>query len=362
MSDIVTVRADALARFVAALFEAAGAPPAHAERAGEGLVGANLAGHDSHGVVRVPRYLQGIADGQLDPKATPAVIRESESVLVLDGRSGFGMVVGREAMARGVAKARQAGLAMVAIRKSFHLGRIGEWAEQCATAGLVSLHFVNVINVGGLVAPFGGRERRMSTNPFCCGVPVPGRDPVILDMATSRIAEGKALVAKNAGKKVPPDSIIDAQGRPSRDPNDLYGPPQGALLHFGEHKGYGLALICDLLAGALGGGGANHPGHPVTGAVHNNMLSLIVDPRVSTDEGAFGAEASAFVDWIKSCAPVEAGGQVLVAGDPERAMRQERLAHGVPLDTGTWASLDEAARNLGFTGADVARLSGVARM
>lgn len=361
MTETVTIRAAALTTFVAALFEAAGAPKAHAERTGEGLVAANLSGHDSHGVVRVPRYLQAIADKHLDPHATPKTLSETPVTLVVDGRSGFGMVIGRETMRRAIEKTKSSGIVLVATRTSFHLGRIGEWAEQCAEAGLVSLHFVNVLNVGGLVAPFGGKERRMSTNPFVCGIPVPGRDPIILDMATSRIAEGKALVALNAGKQVPEGALIDAEGRPSRNPADLYGPPQGALLHFGEHKGYGLALICDLLAGALGGGGANHPGHPVTGAVHNNMVSIVIDPQM-TGGSAFGIESAAFVDWIKACAPVDPTAPVLVPGDPERAHRRHRLAHGVPLDPGTWTSLTDAARGLRFTPADIARMTGVARL
>jgi uncharacterized oxidoreductase len=361
MSGTIIIRAQALTAFVAALFEAAGAPKAHAERTGEGLVAASLSGHDSHGVVRVPRYLQAIADGHLDPQATPATLSETATTLVVDGRSGLGMVIGRETMRRAIEKTQASGLTLVAIRTSFHLGRIGEWAEQCAEAGLVSLHFVNVLNVGGLVAPFGGKERRMSTNPFACGIPVAGGEPIILDMATSRIAEGKALVALNAGKHVPEGALIDAQGRPSRNPADLYGPPQGALLHFGEHKGYGLALICDLLAGALGGGGANHPGHPVTGAVHNNMLSILIDPA-PTGGSAFGLESAAFIDWIKACAPVDPEAPVLVPGDPERAHRRQRLAHGVPLDAGTWASLTEAARALRFTPADIAEMAGVGRL
>ena len=352
----------ALESVVAAIFERAGAPAAHALRAAQGLVGANMAGHDSHGVVRVPAYLAGIRDRRLDPNARARIVHETATVAVIDGGSGFGQVIGREAMAIAIAKARTGGgLALAAVRRSYHLGRIGEWAEQCAEAGLVSLHFVNVVDVGGLVAPFGGRERRMSTNPFACGVPVPGGEPVILDMATSKVAEGKVQVARNKGTQVPPEAIIDAKGQPTRNPSDLYGPPPGALLHFGEHKGYGLALIVDLLGGALTGGGANHDGHPaIPSVIHNNMLSIVIDPAVAGD-GQFAAdETRAFIAWIKSSAPLDPGSPVLVPGDPERAHRRERGRDGIPLDAETWRQIGAAGEEVGLAPAEIARIAGVA--
>ncbi len=359
MAEIITIAHTRLIALTAAMFEKAGAPPANAMRAAEGLAGANLAGHDSHGVVRLPRYLQAIAQGHLKAAAHAAIVKDSGALLVIDGGSGFGMVIGREAMQAGIARAGQHGVCLVAIRRSFHLGRIGEWAEQCAAAGFASVHFVNILHAGGIAAPFGGRDRRMSTNPFAAGMPMPGGEPVILDMATTKIAEGKALVALHAGKKVPEGALMNAQGRATREPADLYADPPGALLHFGEHKGYGLALICELFAGALTGGGANSPLHPAEGTVHNNMLSIIIDPDFAGDGGLVGREASVFIDWMRECAPLDPEAPVLVAGDPERRSRAVRLAQGVPLDMGTWKTIVDAALPLGLSRDDIARLSGV---
>lgn len=347
--DVIHVREAALEKAVASIFERAGSPPSHATRAAQGLVGANMAGHDSHGVVRVPAYLTGIRDKKLDPKANARIAHETETVAVIDGCSGFGQVIGRQAMGIAIAKAKVSGLSLAAIRRSYHLGRIGEWAEQCASAGLVSIHFCNVVDCGGIVAPFGGLERRMSTNPFACGVPVEGGHPVILDMATSKVAEGKVQVARNKGAEVPPESIIDSKGNPTRNPNELYGPPPGAMLHFGEHKGYGLAFIVDLLAGALTLGGANHDGYPqIPSVIHNNMLSIVVDPAVTGNAAQVAEEARRFVAWIKSSSPLDPERPVMTPGEPERRHRQERSRRGIPLDPQTWGQIEAAALTLGI--------------
>jgi uncharacterized oxidoreductase len=358
---MIAVREVALEAAVASIFEKAGAPPRHAWRVAKGLVGANMAGHDSHGVVRVPAYLTGIRDRRLDPKANARIAHETATVAVIDGGSGFGQVIGEQSMDIAIAKAKTSGLSLAAIRRSYHLGRIGEWAEQCASAGLVSIHFCNVVDCGGIVAPFGGRERRMSTNPFACGVPVEGGEPIILDMATSKVAEGKVQVARNKGTQVPPQSIIDANGEPSRDPNRLYGPPPGALLHFGEHKGYGLAFIVDLLAGALTLGGANHDGYPaIASVIHNNMLSIVVDPAVTGNAAQVAAEARQFVAWVKSSAPLDTATPVLAPGEPERRHREERTRNGIPLDGQTWSQIETAAQGLGIGAAELRRIAGIA--
>jgi uncharacterized oxidoreductase len=358
MADMIRIKVDRLIDYVATVFARAGTPEKIARRAAESLAGANLAGHDSHGVVRVQRYVQSIQTGLLDAAAKPEIVVDLPSIAVVDGKSGFGQHIGREAMKIGIRKARKSGLCVVATRRSFHLGRIGEWAEQCVEEGLVSLHFVNVLNAGGLAAPFGGKERRMSTNPIAIGLPIPGRDPVVLDMATTKVAEGKVLVALNKGVEVPVDCLIDADGKPSLNPADLYGPPVGALLHFGLHKGYGLALAAELLAGALTGGGTNQPAHPITGAVHNNMLSIILDPKALGTKKAYAREASAMIDHLVGTAPVDPASPVMIAGDPERRTRAERLKHGVPLDLETWGQMAQTGRSVGLKDTEIKRLSG----
>ena len=231
---------------------------------------ANLTGHDSHGVIRVPRYVAWERSGEFVKNQTAEVVTENDSFAVVDGRFGFGQSIGPEAVQVGMRKAAKSGAAVVALKSSGHLGRIGEWAEMAAEAGLVSVHFVNVAG-SQLVAPFGGVDRRISTAPFSIGFPMRGAEPVILDFATSAVAEGKVLVAARGGKKLPEGSLIEPDGRLTADPHTLYGDyddarapdarnGKGAIRAFGEHKGSGLAFMCELLAGAFTGSGCAGPG------------------------------------------------------------------------------------------------------
>lgn len=347
-----------LRRFVTAVFARAGSSDDEAATIARRLVDSNLMGHDSHGVVRVTSYVGWLGEGKIRPNMHVRMVAEADGFAILDGQSGYGQVLGGEAMAIAIAKARKTGVALVALKHAHHLGRIGDWAEACAAEGCASMHFVNVVHAGGLVAPWGGRERRMSTNPFCCGMPIAGREPIVLDFATSKVAEGKVQVARNKGAELPPGCVVDGEGRPSLNPNDLYGPPPGALAPFGDHKGYGLAFFCDLLAGALSGGGCNHDGHPNTGTVHNNMLSIVIDLARLGDAGAIDAEARHFVEWMKACKPVAADGEVLVPGEPERRTRAERRANGIPLDENTIAQMQDAARRVGVAAAEIDALVG----
>lgn len=351
------IRDDKLRRFVSAVFAKAGSTTHEADMIAMRLVDSNLMGHDSHGVVRVTSYIGWLKEGKIKTNAHVRVVTESDAFAILDGQGGYGQVLGGEAMAIGIAKARKTGVALVALRHAHHLGRIGDWAETCAAEGCASIHFVNVVHAGGLVAPFGGIERRMSTNPFCCGMPLKGKEPIILDFATSKVAEGKVQVARNKQVDLPPGCVIDGNGKPSLNPNDLYGPPPGALSPFGDHKGYGLAFFCDLLAGALSGGGCNHDGHPNLATVHNNMMSIIIDMNRIGDAGAMNAEAQHFVDWMKKCKPASANGEVLAPGEPERHTRAERRAKGVPLDDNTIAQMQDAARSVGVAPKEIAALT-----
>jgi uncharacterized oxidoreductase len=353
---MITVRPVPLERITARVFETAGSSPAEAGEVARRLVGANLAGHDSHGVVRIPRYVELMQSGGVAVNQHARTVFENESIAVVDGKMGFGQVIGGEAMAIGLAKAKKTGVAVVALRHSSHLGRIGDWAELCAEAGYASVHFVNVVGAGAIVAPFGGGDRRISTNPFAAGMPVEGGEPIILDMATSKLAEGKVLVAKNKGVEVVDGALIDGNRRPTRDPNKLYDEPAGALLPFGEHKGYGLAVFCDLLAGVLSGGQTNHPAVPIKGRVLNNMLSIILDPAPGGDAAAASREVETFISWLKTSLPLEPGGEVLVPGDPERRARQARR-NGVPLDDTTWANILATAVALGLDRGEIERLS-----
>lgn len=344
---------DRLTTLVADIFVVAGCELAEARRVADGLVDANLAGHDSHGVVRVPRYVDWLHSGEVDAGKRLAVVSDAGSLAVVDGQYGFGASVGREAVEFGLAKAAQHGAAIVALRHAGHLGRIGQWAELAASRGVASIHFVNVAG-STLVAPFGGVDRRFSTAPIAIGFPLEGQDPVILDFATSAVAEGKVLVASNGGKALPPGSLIDPEGGMSTDPETLYGPLAGtierdhrngvgAIRAMGDHKGSGLALMCELLGGALAGSGTSGP-EPHRFA--NGMVSVYMTPSAFGSANAIARDAETFLDWVRASRPAEEGGRVLVPGDPERATAADRRASGVPLSDGTWAAIVATAAKL----------------
>ncbi len=328
------------------LLQGFGSRAAEVEAVVDNLVQANLMGHDSHGIGMLPRYTSAFLEGSLKPNAKLTTVLDGGALLRLDGNTGFGQVIGLQAMELGITRARQHGSCIVALGNSHHLGRIGAWAEQAAAAGLVSLHFVNVIS-RGIVAPYGGADARFGTNPFCAGVPLPGRPPVILDFATSVIAQGKTRVAHNKGEAVEPGYLIDDQGRPTTNPRYTVVPPFGALLTFGEHKGYGLALMCELLGGALAGGMTQHTSDTSKMRVINGMFSVLLDPHKLGAHERFAAEAQAFIEWVQASPARDGFGPVQVSGDAERAMLAQRSAHGVPVDSTTWQEILDAAARLG---------------
>jgi hydroxycarboxylate dehydrogenase B len=325
----------------------------------DNLVEANLTGHDSHGIGMLPRYAEAFVEGGLKPNTHVKTVLDAGALLRLDGGAGFGQVIGAEAMALGIERARTHGTAVVALGNAHHLGRIGAWAEQAAAGGLVSMHFVNVV-ARAIVAPHGGRDARFGTNPFCVGIPIAGRAPVILDFATSMIAQGKTRVAHNQGKPVPEGCLLDDQGRPSTDPRWTVVPPLGALLTFGGHKGYGLALVCELLGGALAAGMTQGDDPSGRRRVLNGMLSVLIDPGALADRAAFEAEAQTFLAWAQASPPRDGFPPVMVAGDPERATKAERSAHGVPVDRTTWQEILDAAVKLGVDPAAVNADAGLA--
>ena len=345
MSAGVTVQAEALRRFVAAVVERGGSSTEEARLVAHNLVEANLTGHDSHGVGMLPRYVDNLLAGGLKANQHLRVVTDHGSLLTLDGQAGYGQVMGHEAMALGIERARMHGVAVLGLANAHHIGRIGHWAEQCLAAGLVSIHFVNVISEP-IVAPFGGTDGRFVTNPMCVGLPIAGADPIVLDFATSRIAMGKVRVAYNKGEPVPPGILIDAQGRPTTDPGVMFRDPHGALLPFGDHKGYGLAVACEILAGALTGGITLHD-KPDPNAIINNMLSFIVDPDRLGTAARLTHEARAFAGWVKASPPAD-GQPVMLPGDPERAHRRHRAQHGIEVDDTTFGQLLDSARKLGL--------------
>lgn len=334
-----------LSAHVAALFAAAGNPPAPAAAIARHLVSSNLAGHESHGVIRVPLYLDWQRQGRVVPGRTGFVASDAGAVATLDGEFGYGQVVGETMVAEGAARADRHGAAVIALRHAGHLGRIGGWAEMAAELGLVSLLFVNSPGRGGIqVAPAGGRERRLAPNPLAIGVPQRDGPPLVLDITTSVVPEGKVRVALNRGAELPAGAIVDAEGRPSRDPRAYYGPPAGALLPIAEHKGAGLCMMIDLLAGALTGGGCSDPRVDGKG---NNMLAVFLAPDRLAGGEALRDDARDLALWMKSAAPLRAGDEILVPGEIEARNRAERMERGIPLDAETLRQIAAAAASLG---------------
>jgi len=329
-----------LHRVVQAIIRAHGSDEREAELVADHLVRADLSGHASHGTGLIPTYVAAIGKGLLVPGTAALPIRDDGPFLAFDGRRGYGQRVGHEAMEAAIERCRETGIVVMALRSAHHLGRIGAYGEQSIAAGLISLHFANVIDHDPFVAPFGGREARYGTNPLCMAMPgTADTPPLLLDMATSAIAVGKVRVATETGARVPAGSLQGPGGEPATDPAVLFGEPPGSLLPCGGHKGSGLALFCELLAGVLTRGGTIHPGNPRQGSIVNNMLTFVLDPARLGEHDWMAAEIDAVVRYVREAPPPDGGGPVMVAGEPERLAVEERSAKGVPLAAGVWEDI-----------------------
>jgi hydroxycarboxylate dehydrogenase B len=351
------IAADALTRFAEAIIAGTGSQPAEAKEVAVHLVEANLKGHDSHGVGMIPSYVKNAAAALLHPNQHAKLINEMGPIAVFDGQMGYGQVIAREATEWAIAKAKSGGVGIFALRNTHHVARVGTYGELAAAAGLVSIHFVNVLIAPGRVAPFGGMVGRFGTDPICITFPAildskgGGKPPVVLDFATSRVAAGKLRVAMNEGKALPAGYLIDSKGNEATNPAVFYR-ENGAMLPFGEHKGSGLALACELLAGVLTGGGAMQENIPNNG-IKNGMFSIVLDPTRFGDTGWMEREAATLIDWVKSSPPRPGVEEVLIAGEPERKSREKRLKSGIPVDTNTWKELVQAAGQVGLPAAQI---------
>lgn len=362
MAATVTIAADKLRAAVRHICLAGGSNEREASLVAENLVLANLSGHDSHGVGMLPQYILAVVEKRLKVNASVRILADAGAILNLDGNMGYGQVIGHEAMELGIRRAKDLGACIVSLRNSHHIGRIGHWGEQCAAAGLVSTHYVNVVGRPPLVAPYGGADARFATNPYCCAIPAtePSGEPIVLDMATSKIAMGKVRVAMNKGEQVSPGTLIDAKGLATNDPRTMFDPPIGAILAFGEHKGYGLAVIAELLAGAMTGGVTMHEGSWASGTITNNMFSVIIDPAKLGGAESWRREVAAFVDFVKASPKAPGSDGVLVAGEPERRARTRRLAEGIPVDATTWGEIVAAGESVQVSAAETNSVAGVA--
>ena len=341
-----------ITNWLTSLFIAAGCPEEEARLIASHLVDADASGHPSHGIVRVPRYMDYIKEGTVRPVCAFETLMETGCLQLIDGQYSFGQVLGHHVIAKARQLVDEQGMALIGLRNAGHLGRIGGWAELLADSGLISIHFVTVAG-SRIVAPFGGREARISTAPIAIGVPHEDGQHFILDFATSRVAEGKILVSQKTGTKLPADAMVDGQGADSDKPVTIYGDSatgavpdprqgEGAIQTFGQHKGSGLGLACELLAGALTGAGTNAHDRPFC----NGMLSIVFDPAHFDADQAIHQEITDFIKSIRSCAPRIEGEPVLIPGDPERAKRAEVKEKGILLSEAVCAQLIEISREL----------------
>ncbi|CAN5686193.1 Ldh family oxidoreductase [soil metagenome] len=342
------LRPDTLTDFTTRLLEGSGVPNVEARIVAESLVGSNLRGHDSHGVMRVPQYIDFLRKGDYKPGVMLKVEREGPAVVVCDGQWGLGQVQAQRLLELVIPRAQELGLAAGAARNCGHIGRLGEYAEKAAEAGLVLISTVNNCGAGQRVAPPGGTKGRLGTNPLCAAVPTED-GPIVLDFGTSVAAEGKVRVYHINKKPVPEGWLLDAEGKPTTDPSVLYEQPQGSILPMGgqqAYKGFGMALVLDMLAGGLTGGRSSYEGAPA--ARGNNVVFFVIDPELFAGRDALLREATGVARFVRNTPTAEGVDSILLPGDPERRIMERRSSEGIPLDEAHWARLAELAGPLGI--------------
>jgi uncharacterized oxidoreductase len=329
------------------LLRAGGATEEEAKIVGRSLVEANLRGHDSHGVMRIPFYVKEVQNGRLHSGAKLSVIQETASALVCDGGWGFGQVLSRDLTERLMKKAGETGIACGTLRQSAHIGRLGEYAEMATDRQMTAIICANTHGSGQRVAPVGGKRPRLGTNPLCIGFPGGKEGPFVLDFGTSATAEGKVRVKRIAGQQVPPGWLLDPDGNPTTDPNLLYGDPPGTILPMGgdqAYKGFGLSFMIEMLTGALSGGMCAIPNPPPP--MGNCVLFVVMAPGRLGGLDHLHQEVSQLEEYVRGVPLKDGVESIMLPGDPERRAMKQRLEQGIPLDEGNWSALLDLANSL----------------
>lgn len=333
------VSGEKIARISRELLVAVGATESNAAIVADHLADANLVGHDSHGFIRIIQYLREIAEGNIEPAAEPEIVVERGGVARISGNGTFGQVVCRFATELAIQKARTNGIAMVATCEHAHTGRLGSYSEMVAKAGMASIMTLGTRRTTvRKVAPFGGRDGRLGTNPISMGFPYGSEAPVILDFATSIAAEGKVRVYRARGQALPGDWLLDAEGKPSRNPEDLYN--GGAILPMGGldggHKGYGLSFMVDLLGGAITSLNCTErtEGDPTRGS-----SIIVIDLDTFGEPESIEREVETLVRHVKASPPMEGHDGVLYPGEIEARNRSQRQQDGVVIEDATWEEI-----------------------
>lgn len=344
---MIVQTAESLAELSQKIFEAVGCPPDIAKRVATALVDANLCGHDSHGVIRIPSYVEAVKEGHVIPDARPTVARRVGATALVDGRWAFGQVSAAFATDVAIAIARDQGIGMVGIVRCNHIGRLGEYATMASDAGMVLIVVAGGFGGRGVTAvPYGGSKPLFGTNPIAVGIPAGAQPDVLVDFATTAVAAGKIEVARAKKVPLPPGSIVDREGRPTTDPEDYYR--GGALLPFGGHKGYALSVVVEFLGRIMTGADSyaeGNRGGPVYG--HSGTLMIAMDPGVFVDAEQYAARADEALTRLKAIPPAPGSPGVMIPGEPEARSRAERSVHGIPLAEETWDRILSTARSLG---------------
>ncbi|MEO2046851.1 MAG: Ldh family oxidoreductase [Pirellulales bacterium] len=337
------VGAKQLAELSTSIFEAVGASTENARWVAEHLVQSNLSGHDSHGVIRVGQYVQAVDEGTVNPIALPTCERENLTCAGFDGHHCFGQVAVNTALEWAMTRSTHHGSATVTVNNCYHSGRLGAYTSRAAQRGLVSIMMVNAGGGGQWVTPFGGRAGRISTNPISIAAPSPSAYPLMLDIATSVVPEGKVRSHFREGKAVPKEWIVDGDGNSSDDPQSLYNSQPGALLPMGGeigYKGFGLAVMIDVLAGALSGAGCCSSSEV---SPSDGIFLIVLDPQRFTGRQDFARQVDGLIEHIKSCPTAPGFEDVYLPGELEHRTEQLRQKEGIPLSNETWTEIKQLA-------------------
>lgn len=344
------ISASDLRLFAERLLESGGALRQEAAVVAESLVEANLRGYESHGVMRLPQYVEAVRTGEIRPGARLSIAHETPAMIVGDGGWGFGQVLARDLTDRLIEKARDVGVGSGTLRNSSHIGRLGEYAERAAEAGMVSLVLANTHGGAQRVAPVGGVRPRLGTNPLCMGCPGGKDGPFVLDFGTSVTAEGKVRVAKIAGRPVPEGWLLDPDGNPTTDPGVLYGDPPGTILPMGgtqAYKGFGLAFLIELFCSGLAG--APCASEKPTGPKGNAAFFLVLAPEHAAGASHLFDQARCLEEYVRGVPRRADVNEVTLPGDPERRAVAARRERGIEFDEGNWSALLKLAGSLGVS-------------
>ena len=351
--------ADDLRKIGFDIFKAAGASKHEAEIVSNHLVKSNLVGHDSHGVIRIQLYLDLIRAGGIKPGNEIKIVKETPSSALIDGNQGFGQVVASKAMAIAIDKAKTTTLSAVGVHYCNHVGRLGDFPVMAAQEDMIGIAMINNHGSGQLMAPFGGRERRLSPNPISFAFPSGDGEPVMLDMTTSTVAGGKVDLKRSRKEQAPKGWFINAKGEDSTDPNEFFGPPQGALLPLGGilgHKGFGLAFVIDILSGALTQAGCSRENPPEIGAIvngrriiGNGLFIMVINIANFVGIDYFKDEVDELIRYVKTSPKLPGVEEIFYPGEVESRAEEKRNKEGIFVEDETWEKITQCATSLGLS-------------